>query len=197
MKNIMRILITTIAFLFLYTGCGTQSFQPQNSICDSKKYDLVFQGQLNPPEYEAESNGAIVNSLIYKNKVAVITIGATWCSDCQKEFAILNKLYKKYKNNPDIVFLTTISVDGKKQTKESAQEYFSKSNLELPYYFADSKELKRKYKINFIPTTFIINKKGESVQIGLDSNGDPKYYFIEKISENELDKVISDNLVGN
>lgn len=158
-----------------------------------EKLELIYQGSEIPPEYEAEHDGKRVNSSIYSGKVAVITVGATWCKDCQKEFPILQKLQEEF-DPSEVMFLTTISVDGKKQTKEAAEEYFSKNHLTLPLYFAENSKIRKTYQVEYIPTTFVIGKDGKCVSIGTDSNGDPKYYFVESVDEEGMRKAIQKGL---
>ncbi len=102
-------------------------------------------------------NGKITDLQQLKGKVVFINFWATWCPPCLAELPSINALYQKVKNNPDIVFLT-VDVDNNLQ----------KSTLFLQtkgysFYGGNALQVPDKLYENGIPTTLVIDKKGNIV----------------------------------
>ncbi|WP_313261610.1 TlpA disulfide reductase family protein [Sphingobacterium sp.] len=53
-----------------------------------------------------DEKGNIQNTSSLRGKVVLISFWASWCPPCQAEFPSIETLYSKFKNNPDVFFLT-------------------------------------------------------------------------------------------
>lgn len=93
-----------------------------------------------------------------KGKVILIDFWATWCPPCVKGVPHLKKLYKKYKDkNFEII---GISLDKK---KELVDEYISKERIEWKMIYSGkawADDIARSYKVNLIPSYWVIDKEG-------------------------------------
>ena len=93
-----------------------------------------------------------------KGKVILIDFWATWCPPCVKGVPHLKKLYKKYKDkNFEII---GISLDKK---KELVDEYISKERIEWKMIYSGKAwagDIARDYKVNLIPSYWVIDKEG-------------------------------------
>jgi len=105
---------------------------------------------------DEEGHSFTLSSL--KGKVVFLNFWATWCPPCRAEMPSLNVLYKKYKDDKNVVFLT-VDTDG---NFKKAQRFMKKQEYELPVYVADSK-IPGELLGRSIPTTVIINKQGQIV----------------------------------
>jgi thiol-disulfide isomerase/thioredoxin len=103
------------------------------------------------------SKGEPVKMEDYKGKVIFINIWATWCPPCIAEMPGINNLYQKIIDE-DIVFLM-ISVD---DDFEKAKRFNSRRGFVFDVYALDG-NLPRMYHSQSIPTTFVINARGELV----------------------------------
>jgi thiol-disulfide isomerase/thioredoxin len=103
------------------------------------------------------SQGEPVNMEDYRGQVIFINIWATWCPPCIAEMPGINNLYHKMKDE-DVVFLM-ISVD---DDFEKAKRFNARRGFGFDVY-ALSGNLPRMYHSQSIPTTFVINAKGELV----------------------------------
>lgn len=90
-----------------------------------------------------------------KNKIIIVNMWATWCPPCVAEMPSLQDLYNDYKDQVVFVFVT--SEGAKKVTP-----FMEKNNYNLPIYNMMSKEPDL-LSTQSIPTTYLINKKGEIV----------------------------------
>jgi thiol-disulfide isomerase/thioredoxin len=102
-----------------------------------------------------DSSGNEVVLSKYKGKVILINNWATWCPPCIAEMPSLEKLYKQYGNK--VVFLFVAHDEPQK-----VKSFLSKRSMNIPVYFALS-SMPSQLSSNSIPTTFILNKKGEIV----------------------------------
>lgn len=114
-----------------------------------------------------------------KGKVVFINFWATWCPPCRAEMPSISKLYKHYKANPSIVFITA-DADGK---LEKSQKFLNRKKYELPLYAVNS-AVPASIFSGTLPTTLVIDKKGAIVfrHEGLADYGDAKFSaFLDQI----------------
>jgi thiol-disulfide isomerase/thioredoxin len=103
-------------------------------------------------------DGQIVQLSDLRGKVVFINFWATWCPPCIAEMPSVNTLYEQFRNNPQVVFLI---VDADAQL-DKAKQFMDKHNYSLPLFSTHSNIPDDIYK-GTLPTTVIINKKGEIV----------------------------------
>jgi len=118
-----------------------------------------------------------------KGKVIFINFWATWCMPCRAEMPTIAKLYDQFKDNADIVFLIVDADDNYARSSK----YLSKKDLDLPLYLPAG-NIPYVYLSGAIPTTIMINKKGEIVfrHAGAADYSDPKIIeFVKKMIEGE------------
>ena len=92
----------------------------------------------------------------FQNKILFINYWATWCNPCLAEMPNMAELYNQYKDNNEIVFLYL-----SKEKSQTIIDYIPKdeSLKELPIYkIITDDDL---FTTSGIPTTFIVNRKGE------------------------------------
>jgi len=89
-------------------------------------------------------------------KVVVLNFWATWCPPCIKEMPSLQAFYNDYGKNPDVEFLV-VEVDNK---PDLAKSFVEKNNFTFPVY-SPAGMIPEAFLGQAIPTTVILNKKGE------------------------------------
>ena len=102
-------------------------------------------------------NGKIVDFEQFRGKVIFLNFWATWCGPCLGEMPEIQKLYNIFEGNKDIVFLIVTSEDYAK-----VKSFIQKSQYSFPVYLA-SFGTPRTFEFSSIPTTFVVNKKGQIV----------------------------------
>ncbi|TJZ63465.1 TlpA family protein disulfide reductase [Sphingobacterium olei] len=103
-----------------------------------------------------DSDNKPINTADLKGKVVFINFWATWCPPCRAEMPSIEKLYKKFENNDQIVFLIVEienDVDGTKK-------FLSEQKLSLPIFYPNS-EIPSAWLGGSIPTTVILDKTGK------------------------------------
>lgn len=104
-----------------------------------------------------DPQGNVIDVSRVKNKVLIINYWATWCPPCIAEMPSFQELYHKYKNNRNYMFLF-IAQD----SPERVEKFIKKNDYDLPVYFERSPPPER-LKSESLPTTYILNKRGEVV----------------------------------
>ena len=122
--------------------------------------------------------GKVVDLGSLKGKVIFLNFWATWCPPCQAEMPSVNKLYQRFKNDPNVVF---ILVDGDSDLPK-AQQYMNRKQFELPVYEVDSTIPEQLFK-GSLPTTVVFDKEG---RISYNEEGAANYNskkFVEFIQQ--------------
>jgi thiol-disulfide isomerase/thioredoxin len=105
-------------------------------------------------------DGKIVKLSALKGKVVVVDFWATWCGPCKASFPYLQKVYEKYKANPNVVILavnTWENVSGKER-EDLVKKFMAENKYTFPVIYDQG--FVEKYEVEGIPTKFVIDKKG-------------------------------------
>jgi len=103
-------------------------------------------------------SGNKINLKDYQGKLVVINFWATWCAPCKKEMPSLDSLYqdKNFKN------LEVLAVNIEQPNPIKAKKFFSDLNIRnLKIFFDSNLNFVKEFKLRGVPTTALINKKGE------------------------------------
>ena len=90
-----------------------------------------------------------------RGKVILVNFWATWCPPCVAEMPSMQKLYDDYGEKVTFMFVTS-------DDRQKVENFLKRKNLNLPVYYPDS-ETPETLKSKLLPTTYIINSKGEIV----------------------------------
>ena len=94
----------------------------------------------------------------YHGKLVIINFWATWCAPCKKEMPSLDSLYqdKNFKN------LQAFAVNMEQPNSFKTKKFFSDLNIQkLEIFFDQNLNFVKEFKLRGMPTTVLINKKGE------------------------------------
>jgi thiol-disulfide isomerase/thioredoxin len=102
------------------------------------------------------SDGRVIDLQQQKGKVVFINFWAAWCPPCLAELPLINDLYLKVKDNPNIIFL---AVDVDNNLSRSSQ-LLQKNGYRFSAYGGKLNGLPSQFYSGIIPTTLVIDKKG-------------------------------------
>ena len=126
-----------------------------------------------------DQSGKIITLNELKGKVVFLNFWATWCPPCLAEMPSINKLYTKYKNDADVVF---IMLDADNDFAK-ANNYMTKKNYLIPVYQLASNVSDQIF-AGSLPTTVVFDKQGRLSfrHEGAASYHDKKFTdFIDKL----------------
>ena len=121
----------------------------------------------------------------FKGKNLFINYWATWCNPCLAEMPYMAELYENYQNQDDLIFLYL-----SREKLDTIKNYIPKdeSLQNLPIYKIVTDD--EFFATSGIPTTFIVNSKGEVVVKDVGSafwNDESVFKFLDQlIQENEV-----------
>lgn len=103
----------------------------------------------------SNAKGENVDLSNLKGKVIFLNFWATWCPPCRAEMPSINKLYKQFQSDKDVVFLF---VDADSDLPKS-EKFMKERKYEMPVYIAAS-EIPEQIFAGSLPTTVIFDKQG-------------------------------------
>ena len=123
-------------------------------------------------------DGELVKLSDYRGKVIFLNFWATWCMPCVAELPSINKLYAELKDE-NIEFLLISN-----EQLEKVKTYRTRKDYEIPFHIIDEDgQIPNIYFSPSIPTTFIINKKGEIIRKSFGAEDWDDEAFIKEIRE--------------
>ncbi|HEK21023.1 TlpA family protein disulfide reductase [Mucilaginibacter rubeus] len=171
------------ALLLLSTGALNSSAEPYYSntnkvpVPTSATYYSIVSDT--PSLTLEDKRSKKLNLTDLKGKVVVINFWAPWCAPCREEMPGLDKLYRRLKSDPNLVFVT---VDMDRNLKKSLA-FMSSNRLTLPVYVAAS-QIPADFIGDAIPTTVILDQSGKIVfkqEGGLDFNDEHFIKYLKSL----------------
>lgn len=151
--------------------------QSQPSVENSNASDELAANNKQAPNFTlVDTKGKKVRLSDYKGKVVIIDFWATWCPPCRRGIPDLIDIQKEFKNKVSVV---GISVDT--DTKGDVPSFIKNIGINYTVLFASPEVVQAYGNIEAIPTSFIIDKKGNIVNqhVGLT----PKETYISEIKK--------------
>ena len=135
-----------------------------------KKYDgLTF----------LDLNNEQINLDEFQGKLILLNFWASWCAPCKKEMPSLDRLQSNNILNNIKIFPINVGRD----TTEKAERFFRELKIQnLDIYFDSPNTLTKEFSLRGIPTTILINKKGEEFARILGSIDFDEKKFIDWLS---------------
>ena len=94
----------------------------------------------------------------YKNSIVILNFWATWCFPCREEMPSLNRLQV----NKNFSNLKILPINVGQESILKSREFFHQLEIDnLEIFIADSVYIARKFSLRGLPTSVLINKKGE------------------------------------
>ena len=152
----MKLLTLKFFLIFIYLISSSSSY----AIQQPNLKNLVI--HKNPKKLEKINflniNNEIINLNKFENSLIIVNFWATWCAPCVEEMQSLNRL----KINPAFNNLEIIPINIGRDSIEKSKNFYKKLKINnLKIYFEKDVELANKLSLRGLPTTILINKKGE------------------------------------
>jgi len=110
-------------------------------------------------------NGQSITLSSFRGKVVLLEFMEPWCPHCQRMAPILEDMYTKYQNNPNVVFLSVAGPwngpDGNPASATDAAKFITTYGSAWTYvYDSSGTVMNNMYGVNSTPTFFILTKSG-------------------------------------
>jgi thiol-disulfide isomerase/thioredoxin len=112
------------------------------------------------PEFQAATNQGYFD-LAKANKPVFLEVFATWCPHCQRETAVIDKLYSKYKDRVEFVAVSGHQTGMDRETPSSELDVlnFAKTfHVSYPVAYDGSLDVAKKYLQGGFPTLVVIDR---------------------------------------
>ena len=190
-KSIMNYTVKLGAIILIFLGVsmvsGKMNFisnymtqSSNNAMIKDKNEDKKEDGGENKDEKNSEQEKALLQQLgsyelkdqhdkiikldDYKGKVVFLNFWATWCPPCRGELPNIQKLYEKYRSDKHVAILTIVYPGGQEKGESDLKEFISDNALTVPVLFDDG-FIYSTFGIGSMPTTFMLDKKGNLMDI--------------------------------
>ena len=151
-QKIIKLLIFSFCFSIFSSIAQTNEDIPFNNIAINETPKLI-----SPIIFE-DFLGNEVELKSYLGKLIILNFWATWCAPCKKEMPSLDRLYQDNNLKNLVVFAVNMEQPDTTKTKK----FFSDLNLQkLEIFFDQNLSFVKEFKLKGVPTTVLVNKKGE------------------------------------
>jgi len=141
-----------IIFIFLITNVVAQEIPGIKNIVIHKipkTYDNVI---------FLDKNDKKINIIDYKGNLLILNFWASWCEPCKEEMPSLDKLQV----NPSLDKIKIFAINIGKENQNKVNKFFTDLNIKnFEPYFDSPTTLAKKFSLRGIPTSILINKKGQ------------------------------------
>ena len=138
----------------------------------------AFAAEAAPDFTLKSSTGENVRLAEQRGQVVMLNFWASWCGPCRQEMPLLDNISKKYGKMGFVLY--GINVD---QDTTEAKNVLQKINVNYSILFDPESKLSDLYKVDAMPTSVFIDKKGQirHIQKGYAAGDEEKY--IKQIKE--------------
>lgn len=136
------------------TVAPKESRKPSSARLDDSGFSMA-------PDFALEDlNGEIVRLSDYSGKVVFVNFWATWCPPCRAEIPYFIELISEYGEDGFVV----LGIDLDPRDFSKVPDFVKKQGINYPVLY-DNKGISDLYGgIQYIPTTFVVNRNGKIVE---------------------------------
>jgi cytochrome c biogenesis protein CcmG, thiol:disulfide interchange protein DsbE len=137
------------------------------SVTQAPIVSTAQQGQ-KAPEFTAATDHGYFD-LSKTRKPVFLEVFATWCPHCQRETAVIDKLYAQYKHRVDFVGVSgsDTGMDGQSPSSENdVLNFASELHAQYPLAYDGSLEVAHRYLQGGFPTLVIIDRNKKITYLG-------------------------------
>ena len=152
-----------VLFLVLTASCGgAAGLGGGGSSSQSDKHGMVG---LHAPAFSRPPvvGHSALSTDNAKGKVLVVDFWATYCTPCEKEFPKLQALADKHGGK---MLVYGLSED---ETTEGIAAFVKKTGVRFPIGWDEGNTISQRYKLEKMPTSYVVDKKGSSASFMADT----------------------------
>ncbi len=152
-RNIILLGAIAVTIYFVVTPSHDHNKEKGAIPTDDRHYDKA-------PDFSLTTmNGEEVSLESYRGGWLLLNFWATWCKPCLYEMPSLQRLKEKMAGKS----FTILAVHSGSETLGNIARYFTAEGLDFSVAIDGREDVSRAYGVTSLPTTFLINHKGEVV----------------------------------
>ncbi|MCP5356923.1 MAG: TlpA family protein disulfide reductase [Pseudomonadales bacterium] len=117
---------------------------------------LITMASEAPPFSLPDSTGKQISLAQQQGKVVYLDFWASWCGPCRQSFPWMNEMRQKYQSRG--LEIIAVNLDSK---REDADKFLSKIPAEFTVLYESSGATPTAYGVKGMPTSFLIDAKGQ------------------------------------
>lgn len=125
------------------------------------------------PDFTLKSdNGENIRLAEQRGKVVMLNFWASWCGPCRTEMPLLDDMHKRYSKAGFVLYGVNVEQD-----PAAAKKLIEDLGVTLPVLYDSDSKVSKLYKVDAMPTTVVIDKKGavRYVNRGYKAGDENKY----------------------
>ncbi|MGE7184796.1 thiol-disulfide oxidoreductase ResA [Peribacillus sp. NPDC006672] len=96
----------------------------------------------------------------YKGKGVFLNFWGTYCKPCEYEMPYMENQYKNFKDKGVEILAVNVG-----ESDYAVNNFITKHNLTFPVMIDKGREVENAYRVDILPVTFLVDKKGKVVDI--------------------------------
>jgi len=118
------------------------------------------------PNFKLEGANKQIELKKYRGKIVYLDFWASWCQPCRKSFTWMNKMQKLYGSEG----LTIIAVN-LDESRDKANKFLQEVPASFEVAFDPAGNTAERYNLKAMPSSYLIDKKGNLVHANLGFRG--------------------------
>ncbi len=182
MKKMIGLISSALVVSVIVFGCGKNENKAAKTAVEQPGVQPVAERQqrnyTKAPDFTLKDlNGKNVSLSDYAGKLVFVNFWATWCPPCRAEIPGFIRMYDKYKDQG----LEIIGISTDRNGIDVVKRFVDANKVNYPIVMYNVEVIQKYGGITGIPTTFVVNRKGEVVNKFVGFPGEPAF-------ENEIQK---------
>ena len=159
-----------VVMLLLIIGLGVSAYAMSLA-------PKIQEGEVATPFVLKDLNGKSVSLASYRGNIVLLNFWASWCPPCRSEMPSIQKLYEKMAGKKFVI----LAVSVERAPKGKIASFISENGYTFPVLLDDGGKVSSAYGITSIPTTYLLDKKGQILkkEVGSRDWSDPE--IIDKL----------------
>ena len=118
------------------------------------------------PHFKLEGRHGTVDLDSLRGKLVLVDFWASWCGPCQNSFPWMNSMYERYASKGFTIVAINLDKD-----RDMANEFAAKQKVPFLIAYDPSGKTAKAYQVWGMPTSYLVNPKGEIVytHMGFDA----------------------------
>ena len=130
------------------------------------------------PGFSLPGQNKTIQLAQYKGKVVYLDFWASWCEPCKRSFPWMNELQSIY--GDDGFRIIAVNLD---ESRKDANEFLKKMPAKFDIAFDKSGKTAEAYRLKAMPSSFLIDRKGNLVHKSLGYRAEEKKILEKKIKQ--------------